>query len=157
MTILHEGLINLIKTCFRMVCCKFLICDVHMQLLWWNIIGNFTPKQNLLLTIELFCDELLVTNSTFQNLRSIFWLALLFSNSNTFLCTVSSTCSRCLLSAHQGADTHCSSISHFSRGNKLQHVASWRTMQCWVKLCEADVLSLRAFPLLFHCQHLASV
>jgi len=40
---------------------KLLICDAHSQLLWWNIaVGNFTPKQNLLLTTVLFCNELLV-------------------------------------------------------------------------------------------------
>jgi len=58
----------------RLIFCKFLIYDMHRQLLWWNIaVGNFTPKQNLLLTIGLFCDELLVINKHVNFIANAGW------------------------------------------------------------------------------------
>jgi len=42
-----EDPVNLIKMHLNIISYEFLICDAHMQLLWWNIaVGNFTWKQN---------------------------------------------------------------------------------------------------------------
>jgi len=42
----------LIKIFLSLISYKFLICDIHRQLLWWNIVvGNFRSNQTKLLTI----------------------------------------------------------------------------------------------------------
>jgi len=42
----------LIKMCLSLISYKFLICDTHRQLLWWNIaVGNFRSTKQKLLTI----------------------------------------------------------------------------------------------------------
>ena len=44
----------LVKMHLSLVYYKFLICDIHRQLLWWNIVvGNFRPNKQKLLTIAL--------------------------------------------------------------------------------------------------------
>jgi len=59
-----EGPVNLIKMHLRTISHAFLVCGVHRQLFWWNMVavGNFTPKQNLLLAIVLICDKLFIIN-----------------------------------------------------------------------------------------------
>jgi len=53
----------LIKMHLSLISYEFLICDVHRQLLWWNIVvGNFRSKQTKLLTIAL-----LLTNCWWHN------------------------------------------------------------------------------------------
>jgi len=71
----HQGLVNVIKVHLKMISHVFLVCDMHRQLLWWNIVvGNFTPTQNLLLTIGLFCDELLVINKHISRMMFLLWM-----------------------------------------------------------------------------------
>jgi len=65
-----EGPVNLIKMHLSCISHKFLICDTHRQLLWWNIaVGNFTPKQ-----IESLTIALLLTSCWWHN-KHEHWLA----------------------------------------------------------------------------------
>ena len=45
----------LVKMCLSLISYEFFICNMHTQLLWWNIaVGNFRPtKQNLLTIVPL--------------------------------------------------------------------------------------------------------
>jgi len=68
----------LIKMYLSLISYKFLICDTHRKLLWWNIVvGNFRPNKQNLLTIAL-----LVTSCWWHN-KHILWLLHLTTHSTS--------------------------------------------------------------------------